>query len=269
MGVQLILGAFCLFAAADVPHPLLSPIHANLDDAYAAGAAQCGKLDEERMLGRFRQDLGHVRGRHGWQPTQANLRSSMVDAYLRGYVDGPDRAAQGLARDDAVIRDFRSDYRDQIEFIVDVRAWPGVDFWRAEINRPARAEDVEQVTYLLRTQDGRIIEPVAGPSQSPTEVTVIERVEGHVDPGTRRIDGATYFLPRGTGSEPEFVCTRVQAWQAYYSEHRVWFPIRDSAGRPIATREQPRLTLIMTRGHGDLEATFDLDSVYQGVSVSR
>jgi hypothetical protein len=238
-------------AAQDLPHPLLNPTHARLDMAYEAGAKQRRMGDDERVTAEFRKDLGRVRGPKAWKPSQAQFRCSLVDAFLAGYEDGMEKASKGLPRDSDILRDFNGDYGRQVEFVVDVRAYPAFNGLNGDIPRLADIADVEQVTFKLRTQDGRVIQPSAPPTKYPTGIAVVATEASSYDVPV------LYFLPH----EPEHVAGVTQ-YEAYEKQYRVWFAIRDDDGRPIATRDHPKITLVMTRPPGDLAATFDLGAMY-------
>jgi hypothetical protein len=230
----------------NIPHALLVPTGTDLAAAYEAGQRAAAALSEDKVIGLFREDIGHVRSREGWPSSSAHIRCDLVDTFLSGYLSQKNELPAAEAGGDPT-----NPERPCLEFAVDMYSWPGVTDYGGTIVRFAFRSEAESVGFELRTQDGRRLSPLGPPARQATDVYF-----GAVGEGTER--GWVDFDPGGT---PEDELFGAPYFHAYHARYFLRFALYDGVGKPIAAEKTPRLILVTKRASGTQETTIDLDRV--------
>jgi hypothetical protein len=212
-------------------HPIFTVDQRYVDAIYHHGAQSFGRIPEKQLAAVFFRNLGHIRGTKKWPPSQVQIRSAAINAFLEGYHDSLSGRTIELASDNGVVEDLYNEYRDLIEFVVDVRAWPGTDDFGWKIKREAVWSDVLEVRFALEDGNGKAYEPV--------------RVE-------KLIEDSQVAAHEG-GDEI----------MGYYARYHVVFSQFAQDGRPIASEKSPKLTFVMLRRPGELKAVFDMNDIFK------
>lgn len=265
---------FAAISVLDSLHPSFVMDEERLRASYADGrdAAKKG-AKQEKLFRDYTVDIGKTRSARGWSFTApcATLVTPSFWAKINGFFDQREYndEKQFTANLADALKDGPQDRN--IKFLVFLAAWPGVNDYNKSINRSANPNDVRDVKFVLIVDGKTILKPIVVTKEGERNMTgEVAIPETHTATGSSNTTAsgsaigsngtyATGTYSAKTSSTVTYSTTRIEAFDAYFANYTLRFPLFDSDGRPYITPATKELTIKVVRANGEHSGTFRLD----------